>query len=151
LEFFAEDLVVKRTSCTYAMGLAVAISSFVGCGGAYDASVVGLVTLDGNALPTGSISFVPVTGGPLAYAMIDSSGNYEVYTGREAGLKPGEYSVCIVARKPSTAMSAGNGPPPPGEQITPKRYASADTSGLKYTIDSGSNEINIELNSQPEG
>jgi hypothetical protein len=144
---------VKRTSfvCSFKLGLAVAITTLVGCGGAYDASVVGLVTLDGNALPTGSISFVPVKGGPQAYAMVDAAGNYEVFTGREAGLPPGEYAVAIVARKASTQMSAGNGPPPPGEQITPKRYASADTSGLKYTVDAGSNEINIELNSQPAG
>jgi hypothetical protein len=143
--------VVNRTSDSYVitLSLAAAVTALVGCGGTYDASVEGLVTLDGNALPTGSISFVPVNGGPQAYAMVDTSGNYEVYTGREAGLPAGEYAVAIVARKPSTAMSAGNGPPPPGEQITPRKYASADTSGLRFTVDPGSNEINIELTSQP--
>lgn len=127
----------------------VALIALVGCGGPYDASVQGKVTLDGNVVPTGAISFIPTHQGPQAYAMIDSSGNYKVYTGREAGIPSGEYGVAIVAREASTTMSAGNGPPPPGKAITPRWYASADTSGLKFTVEPGSNDINLELSSQP--
>ncbi len=125
------------------------ISGLVGCGGPYDASVQGIVTLDGNAIPTGAISFVPSTGGPQAYAHIEESGNYEVYTGRESGLPSGEYNVTVVARKPSTTLSEGGGSPPPGEAITPRWYASTKTSGLSFKVEPGSNKINLELTSTP--
>ncbi len=125
------------------------VIGLVGCGGVYDASVQGVVTLDGNPVPTGAISYVPTNGGPQAYALVDQAGNYEVFTGREAGLPPGEYGVTVVSRKSSTTPSAGGGPPPPGEPITPRWYASANTSGLKFNIEPGSNDIDLKLTTQP--
>jgi hypothetical protein len=127
----------------------VVLVGLVGCGGAYDATVVGMVTLDGNAVPTGSISFVPASGGPQGYAMVEPSGSYEVFTGREAGLAPGQYNVSVVARESSTTLSKGGGPPPPGKPITPRWYASPATSGLTFNVEPGSNEINLELSSTP--
>lgn len=121
----------------------------VGCGGPYDASVAGLVTLDGNPIPTGTISFVPASGGPQAYAVVDTSGKYEVFTGREAGLPSGDYNVAIVSREPSMTLSEGGGPPPPGKPITPRWYASPTTSGLTLKVEPGSNEIDLQLSSTP--
>jgi hypothetical protein len=133
------------TVCAYG----VVLMGIAGCGGPYDASVAGVVTLDGNPVPTGAISFVPENGGPQAYAMVKSSGEYEVYTGREAGLPPGQYKVAIVARESSTTLSEGGGPPPPGKAITPRWYASPQTSGLNFQVEPGSNDINLELTSTP--
>lgn len=127
----------------------ILLSGIVGCGGPYDASVAGLVTLDGNPIPTGSISFVPSQGGPLAYAIVNESGSYEVQTGSVTGLPAGEYKIAVMARKSSTTRSADGGPPPPGEEITPRWYASPETSGLIFNVEPGSNEINLELTSQP--
>jgi hypothetical protein len=121
-----------------------------GCGGPYDSSVSGLVTLDGNVVPRGTVTYQPVTGGPPALAQIDDSGSYEVWTGREEGLPSGEYAVAVSANEPPTSQtSAKGGPPPPGKAITPVWYRSTETSGLKYTVESGSNEINLELTSTP--
>jgi hypothetical protein len=131
------------------LGLPLAVA-LAGCGGPFDASVAGVVTLDGNVVPTGSISFVPTNGGPQAYAVVRESGEYEMFTGRESGLRSGEYQVSIVARKPpATTHSELGGPPPPGEAITPRWYASPQTSGLNFNVEPGSNEINLELTSQP--
>ncbi len=144
----SQKKMVNRKKNVFGFAAALLVGS-AGCGGPYDASVAGLVTLDGNPIPTGSISFVPSNGGPQAYAIVNESGNYEVYTGRESGLPPGEYKVVVVARKSSTTRSAGGGPPPPGEAITPRWYASPETSGLTFNVEPGSNEINLELKSEP--
>lgn len=133
-----------------ALCVAVVVMGFVGCSGSNEATVAGLATLDGSPVPSGSISFVPSHGGAQAYAMTDESGNYEVYTGRVPGLRPGEYKVAIVARRqPAVRETASGGPAPPGESITPRWYASADTSGLNFTVEPGSNDINLELSSTP--
>lgn len=125
------------------------IATMGGCGGPYDASVEGLVTLDGAPLPSGSISFVPSSGGPSAYARTDSSGRYEVYTGREAGISPGEYEVTVVAREaPTVKQSKLGGPPPPGKQITPPWYASSGHTPLSFSVIPGSNDINLELTTE---
>lgn len=106
--------------------------------------------MDGVPVPAGSISFVPSTGGAQAYAMSDDSGNYEAYTGREAGLTPGEYRVTVVAReRPKTNQTESGGPAPAGASITPRWYASPETSGLTVDVKPGSNDVNLELNSQP--
>lgn len=132
--------------CAFALS-----TMFGGCGGSNnEATVQGVVTLDGAPVPEGSISFVPSTGGAQAYAMSDDSGNYEVYTGREAGIKPGEYRVTVVAReRPKVNQTESGGPAPAGASITPRWYASPETSGLTFDVKPGSNDVNLELNSQP--
>lgn len=135
----------KRVCCSAAL-----LSALVGCGGTFDASVEGIVTLDGNVVSTGAISFVPADGGPQAYAVIKENGSYELFTGREAGLPSGEYNVSIVSRKPPKATHSDlGGPAPPGEPITPRWYASLMTSGLTFEVEPGSNDINLELSSTP--
>jgi hypothetical protein len=121
-----------------------------GCGGVYDSTVTGIVTLDGSAVPRGTVAFHPTASGPPAYSPIKEDGSYSMHTGRESGLPPGEYQVTVTANEaPTQLQSAGGGPPPPGKAITPMWYRSKDTSGLAYKVESGSNEINLELTSQP--
>lgn len=128
----------------------VAIAMMCGCGGAYDATVEGVVTLDGSPVPSGSISFVPADGGPSAYARSDTSGHYEVYTGSEAGLPPGDYEVTVVAREaPKVKQSKDGGPPPPGKQLTPPWYASSASTPLNFSVQPGSNDVNLELTTDP--
>ena len=141
---------LRHSSLLIALGSAVALISAIGCGSSTEATVQGVVTLDGNAVPKCMISFVPLQPGPQVYAVSDNSGNYEVYTGREAGLKAGEYTVAVVARKRSALQKTElGGPAPSGEAVTPRWYASPDTSGLTFTVKPGSNDINLELNSSP--
>ncbi len=126
-----------------------AVLLLTGCGGIYDATVSGVVTLDGNPLPRGTVSFNPEIPGPSSYGQIDSSGRYSVMTGREEGLPPGNYVLTVVSNEPPTETGKNGGPPPAGNPITPRWYRSPSTSGLQYTVEEGSNEINIELTTQP--
>lgn len=129
------------------LGGALAIS---GCGGTYESSIEGVVTLDGTIVPRGLVAFHPVSPGPAAYAVIDENGAYVVRTGRESGLPSGEYLVTVIANElPTVERSASGGPPPPGKPITPPWYRTKETSGLKFNVAPGSNEINLELTKQP--
>jgi len=121
-----------------------------GCGGPYDASVSGTVTLDGVAVPRGTVSYHPTAPGPAAYARIEEDGSYSVRTGREEGLPSGEYLVTVISSEPpAVSQSAAGGPPPPGRPITPLWYRTTETSGLRFTVQPGHNEINLELTTQP--
>jgi hypothetical protein len=124
--------------------------SAIGCGGPYDASVSGLVSLDGSTITRGTVTFASVDGGPTAYARIDSGGKFVVRTGREKGLPAGEYAVSVVANEaPAIKETAEGGPPPAGKPITPPWYRSQRTSGLRFMVETGSNEIDLELTSDP--
>ena len=116
-------------------GLAVfgaAMLCVAGCGGPYDSKVAGKVTLDGTAVPAGTVAFLPVSSGPAAYGRVDSSGNYTIQTGREVGLPSGDYQVAVTANEPSQVTKTANGgPPPPGKAITPAWYGNKDSSGLE--------------------
>ncbi len=139
-----------RVSAGFGCVVAGSLLAFAGCGGAFDSTAHGIVTLDGNAVARGMVSFHPLAGGPAVYGSIASDGSYSVYTGREEGLPSGEYAVSITAHEaPTAAATSQGGPPPPGKAITPAWYRMKETSGLKYTVKPGKNEINLELKTQP--
>ena len=130
--------------------MAVACVALGGCGGAYDATVKGVVTLDGNPVTAGAVAFIPSAGGSLGYARTDRAGRYEVFTGNESGLPSGEYGVTVVAREaPKETHSKLGGPSQPGKRITPPWYGSSKSSPLSYTVEPGSNKISLELSSEP--
>jgi hypothetical protein len=130
--------------------VALGVLIFTGCGGAYDSTASGVVTLDGKPIPRGTVSFHPVAGGPAAYAMIQEDGSYTIQTGRAGGLPAGDYQVSVTANENSTvAQTSKGGPPPPGKSITPAWYRMRETSGLQFTVKPGSNTLNLELKSQP--
>ena len=129
---------------------ATTLLGMTGCGGTYDSSVSGIVTLAGSPLPRGTVSFHPVSDGPSAYGNIKGDGSYSVSTGREEGLPSGEYIVTVVANEESVQLDPNSGlPPMPGKVLTPAWYRTKDASPLKFTLEGGSNEIKIELTSQP--
>lgn len=128
----------------------VVVLVIAGCGGSKDATVQGNVTLDGSPITTGTIVFIPSVGGTQVYGAIEDSGSYELFTGQERGLQPGEYVATVVAReKPASNVTELGGPAPPGKAITPRWYAAKETSGLNFTVAPGANEINLELTSHP--
>lgn len=130
--------------------LGACVLSSIGCGGPYNSDVSGNVTLDGETVPRGTVSFVPVGKGSSAYGRIDSSGNYFLRTGREEGLPAGEYAVSVVANElPDMSKVPEGTPPPPGKPITPPWYRSQTTSGLKFTVEPGGNQIDLQLTSDP--
>ncbi len=130
--------------------LAFACVALGGCGGVYDSTVKGVVTLDGNPVVAGAVAFIPSGGGSLAYARTDQSGRYKVFTGNEVGMPSGQYGVTVVAREaPKETHSKLGGPPPPGKRITPPWYGSSKSSPLNYNVEPGSNVISLELTSEP--
>jgi hypothetical protein len=144
------DFWVNRARLLNVVWAALLLTALVGCGSSNEATVQGVVTLDGAAVPMGAISFVPTGGGAQAYGMSDESGQYEVLTGSEASLKPGEYKVTVVAReRPATNQTESGGPAPAGKSITPRWYAAPETSGLTFNVEAGSNDIDLELTSSP--
>jgi len=130
-----------------AMCLLASLAS--GCGGIYDASVTGKVTLEGSPVPRGTVSYNPVQQGPTAYGLIKEDGSYLVRVGREEGLPAGEYRVSVVANEESTPNKNPSLPPTPGKPITPRWYRSSKTSGLNATVSAGANKIDLELTTEP--
>lgn len=130
------------------LGLVVLVAA--GCGGGFDATVSGVVTLDGNVVPTGGVLFAPQSNGSTAYGLIQEDGSFVLNTGREGGLPSGQYVVTVAANESSgITRSPDGGPPPVGKPITPMWYSDPATSGLTYTVEPGDNEINIDLKSTP--
>ena len=129
-----------------------ALSVLTGCGGGLPASVSGRVTLDGVALTTGLVTFVPTKVGPLAYGPIDYHGQYAVQTGSQRGLEPGDYVVTVAANAPPTdAAHTASGPhntEPMLPLITPLNYASSDRTPLKASVQPGSQTLDFDLRSQ---
>ncbi len=118
---------------------------FSGCGSPHQSSATGKVTLDGKPLDRGTVTFHPLGEGAAAYSAIRPGGGYEIKTGSLEGLASGEYAVTVVATRPP----AGAGEEVIGELITPVRYGTIEESDLRFTVTSGSNQINLELLSEP--
>lgn len=122
---------------------------FSGCrGDRLEALVTGTISLDGKPIGPGIATFVPVDGSRNpGIGDINPDGSYTVRTSRTQGMLAGEYKVAVqVYQQPNLK---------PGERamtrpnlVHPDKYASPDTSGLKYTIERGRNTINLELKSK---
>ncbi|MEO1495751.1 MAG: hypothetical protein AAFV43_01245 [Planctomycetota bacterium] len=140
----------RRQASSAVIGV-VGLAMIGGCGGPFDAKLSGTVTLDGAALPSGKMMFTPMDAeGTTAYAGIDSSGRYRVQTGSAFGIKPGEYSVTVVARsKPDASKVVEGGPPQLGELLTPRWYGRPATSGITVNVEPGSNSRDLELTTTP--
>ncbi len=130
----------------------LSVVTFLGCGNYHGASVEGEVTLDGQPISdsaVGTVAFFPDAGGPPATGRIVYGSRYELSTGREDSLIPGEYSVTVGINEAPSSLTGKNGaPPPPGKPITPSRYRQKRTSGLQFTVEPGSNTIDLELQSK---
>jgi len=152
-----------------ALGVGFGLCVLNGCGGAggYEgkerAAVSGTVTLDGNPLPFGTISFVPVSGeGRRANGTIND-GSYSIP--ENLGPNLGEYKVAIIgSEKPAGggeeedggeeqddgAMDDEDQEPTqwtPGEDaMVPARY-NTETE-LTCTIKAGENKLDFPLTSE---
>lgn len=142
---------VPRSAAALALGLALVLGSAAGCG-RHPAKLSGEVTLDGKPLPTGMISLSPARSGPSAYGEITPDGRFELKTGSEKGLEPGEYVVTVAANAVGSdePVPESGGPPPIRPLITPPKYADVSTSPLRITVKPGSQKLDIELSSGAE-
>lgn len=131
------------------LGLAWAMMLAAGC--SQPGRVSGLVTLDGEPLTTGVITFNPAASGPSAYGAIGSDGRYELKTGATSGLQPGEYVVTVAAN--SAPPEGGEDQRWPGPQrslplVTPKKYADRERTPLRALVRSGQQALDFELLSE---
>jgi hypothetical protein len=129
--------------------LSAVVITAIGCGSGQEATLEGVVTLDGSPVQRGRIILVPNVSGAGAFAAINSDGSYEAYTGSIDGLETGDYRIVIQSREDPIPDPKG-GPPMPGKLITPKKYARSSTSELNVSIVPGSNEKDFELKSNAE-
>ena len=112
-----------------------------GCGGSHGADAGGTVTLDGQAIQSGAVSFHPTGGGAIATGTISADGRYQMRTGQQSGLAPGEYRVTVVATGEVPAGDEEVAPP----LLTPPEYGNVETTPLTVQVQAGSNTIPIDL------
>ncbi len=143
----------------------------VGCGPNYDLHpVTGKVTLDGSPLENAVVTFQAVSGGSSASGTTDASGVYTLHDIRAdagPGAEPGEYVVSVSwTEPPAVDLSQMDASSPDYDKITtaasnpnagpvaskfPAAYRDGKTSGLKATVSSGANTIDLPLESSFKG
>jgi len=135
-----------------------------GCGG--DPSkpklgrVSGNVTYNGKPVPKGLVTFVPSSGpgtqtGQAATGEIGPDGSYTLSTFANGdGAVLGEHVVLVQAREEDPRIEGHGMPIPdakgrlnikPPKYLVPQKYATAETSPLRFTVKEGSNSFNIEV------
>lgn len=130
------------------VGCAFLTAAVAGCGGPDNYPVTGKVTLDSQALPNASITFVSESeDATAAYGWTDEQGNYALESGlNEQGMPVGTYRVYI------TTYQEGNDqddpPIPPVPERVPAEYNIQ--SKLTAEIKPEDNVLNFELSSGGE-
>lgn len=117
--------------------------ALTGCGQPEYVPVTGKVTLAGKPLSSGTVTFVCVSGGKLGYGQIQADGSYEAFTGKQIGLKPGEYKVTVVATEQDQYDSNKADSIP--KLLTPQQYSDVETSGLKCVVPNAKHFFAIDL------
>jgi hypothetical protein len=138
--------------------------------------VEGVVTLDGKPVPGATVTFSPVdeNQGAPATGVTDDSGRYALTTiagGRTgkpgAGTAAGEYYVGVVKTEIAGSGVTGTNDPNYGKNlgkynprargsktdsgvkyVVPEKYKVPKKSGIKVTVESGTNDIPIKLQSK---
>jgi hypothetical protein len=142
---------LERCACKFGVVTACVLicTGLAGCGKNL-AQVSGTVTVDGQPLRSvdgvkATVYFQPENGGPSGVGPIDAEGQYTLSTGSQDGVPPGEYLVtCSATRIISSSTPGGT---PTGKRITDPKYASAKTSGLRFSVKEGDNQFDIALES----
>lgn len=147
---------LQKPALVLILGLCCLIAS--GCGGGGKkrpplGKVKGKITYKGAPVPDVEVAFM-AEGAPRAgTGTTNGSGEYQLTTyDTNDGAIVGTHKVTVTqfasgstkVMSPADLASQGAPPLPKGGAI-PAKYADAKTSGLKNTVDPGSNEINIEL------
>lgn len=120
--------------------------SLSGCGGTDRQSVSGTVTLDGQPLSSGSITFLPTdkTSAAGSPGGVIKDGAFDIPT--KAGPLPGKYKAVIQAMKETGKNMEG-----PGGTTIPESVPVpiAESAGIDVEVTtSGPNTLNIQVTSQ---
>jgi hypothetical protein len=133
----------------------LALFFFIACAGCGNgrSTVLGTLTLDGKPLGRTAtvqvtIMFSPADGsGAPAAALGDESGCYELTTGSQHGLAPGQYIVTLAA----TEATQGRGGESRKRVLTPLRYANPKETDLRADVQPGRNTFDFNLRSDAQG
>lgn len=136
------------------LGLGVALSGILlavagGCGKTSDeVRVTGRATINGEAIPSGAISFVDVGGTAPTGGGVIKDGSYT------ATVVPGEKVVLVLGQKLVGQEPEYEGAPDSPmrdkyEIITPPEYDAAHLSPLKATISGPQDGLDFELTGKP--
>lgn len=111
------------------------------------APVRGKVTLDGQPLASGYVMALP-TRGRMARGAIQPDGSFALGTyGKADGAQIGKHPVVVT----SVPSDESGGKPPKNAKPIPKKYGTAQSSGLTVNVESsGLDEWLIELTSSDE-
>ncbi len=132
-----------------ASGLCLAAFALVGCGESRkEVEVTGEITINGNPLPEGSITFVASSGDAQTGGGIVKDGKYLAF------VSPGPKVVLVVGHEIAGEEPLYQGvPDSPTRQIlktlTPIVYNAAKTSPLKAEISGKTEGLNFELTGEP--
>ena len=144
----------RHTVCT--LCCAVFLSLAAGCSssdGPTLSPVEGDLTLDGKPISNAIVRFLPDhdagTVGPMASAVVDENGHYELMSpGERPGAVPGRHLVTVICRElPVREVSEGVFEESDEECLVPGKYASETTSGIQVTVEDGPTTIDIKLSS----
>ena len=122
------------------LAVAVCLAAAGGCTSSGDEGfpetvpVKGKVSMAGQPLSKGSISFIPNSGRP-ATALIQPDGTYVLGTFKEKdGAVPGHFRVTVTATTADPNQMPRPGDPPP-KNLVPKKYNRPESSGLTADVE----------------
>jgi hypothetical protein len=123
------------------LGLLLLIG-LAGCtGGVKTTTVSGKVTVDGQPVTEGNVSFLPVgkeTKAGLCVGQIDSGGNYKIFTDGKEGAPEGKYKVTV-----TRSMMPSSGTTKPSTPFNSK-YSNVNTTPLTIDVPSGNYDLKLD-------
>lgn len=143
---------ISRSRVIVLLAMVAVCLLVTGCGNDL-AQVSGVVTVGGEPLRGGNdvratVIFQPASGqGSTGVSLLDENGEYQLSTGSRSGLAPGEYLVTCTATQLVPSKTPGG--LPGGKRITHPKYANTKTSGLRFNVHDGNNQIDIPLEAAP--
>jgi hypothetical protein len=128
----------------------VFMAACVGCGNEDWGKVSGTVTLDGQPVGPGMVTFEPTSpdqvDAPFAGAQFREDGKYELRSpGNKVGALTGEYAVRIQSYAGETFGDEVPLQGKPRNVKIPMKYIDPSKSGLTATVESGSQVIDFDL------
>lgn len=108
-------------------------------------TVTGVVSVSGQPVSGGGVTFHPLEKGPSAVGTIGPDGRYALAVGTAGGLPPGEYRVTVVGYPELPPWDHSKGAPPAPPVITHAKYGDLATTTLVRTVAAGPNEFDFDL------
>lgn len=126
----------------YALGLLIC-APICGCGDS-QANVTGTITMDGQPVPSGSITFVKAEGGQVREGAVIKDGGFQ------AKLPPGKYKIelsgqKVVGKRTQKGFDGKDEVIELTEPLFPERYNTKTE--LSEDIKSGANTVKLDLKS----